>query len=352
MINLHTRYERQIDEAFTTDSLIRGRLSNKYNFTGVKTIRVSQLQTVPMNDYKRYGTNRFGDPTEMQDIVQEMTLSRERSFSMTIDDGNNQDQQGIKEAARALRAQIRERAVPDMDKYAFAQLAAKAGKIAGNATALSKSNIVDRITEGTEFMNDSEVPHDNRILYVSAKAYRMLRLSDEFIHIDKMGEKSLRKGTVGRFDNMEVVEVPKSRWPENVNFIIVYKNSAILPVKMDKTNTHNNPPHIGGNLLEGRQYYDLFVLAAKANGVYVEVNTAAGAATVLEAPTIDAATGAITAGEGETAYYTVDGSDPRYSMSRTPGASAGVQPAGTVIKAYVEKIDSFPSPVATATVAE
>ena len=57
--------------------------------------------------------------------------------------------------------------------------------------------------------------------------------------------------------------------------------------------------------------------------MYVDVTTG-GSVTVLAAPTIAKAGGAITAAEGATAYYTTDGTDPRYSLT----AKAGTAPTG------------------------
>lgn len=100
--------------------------------------------------------------------------------------------------------------------------------------------------------------------------------------------------------------------------------------------------------MEGRQYYDCFVFGAKADGIYVEVNTGTGAGTVLTAPTINASTGAITAASGCTVKFTTDGSDPRYSASAKVGTSAGTG-VGVVVKAYQYKEGAFPSPVGEAT---
>ncbi|MBC8537274.1 N4-gp56 family major capsid protein [Feifania hominis] len=347
-INLHDKYANKIQTVFTTQSLIAGRLSTEYDFSGVKTVKVMTPQTVPMNDYTRTGSNRYGTPVEMEDIVQEMTLTQDKSFSLTVDKGNNLDQNGLKAAGKMLALQISERAVPTMDKYVFAALAQKAGKVVGNSTALSKTNVCDRISEGTLYLDDKEVPQDNRTLYVSNTTYKYLKHSDEFLGVDELAKTALAKGQVGQYDNMAVIKVPAGRWPANVNFMIVYKNSATAPVKLNDTKLHQDPPGISGNLLEGRQYYDCFVFGAKCDGVYVEVDTTSGKGTVLAAPTIAAATGAITPPSGATVKFTIDGSDPRYSHTAQVGTAAGTG-AGVVVKAYAYKDGAYPSPVAETT---
>lgn len=348
-INLHEKYASQIQEMFVKESMTTGLLSGNYDFTGVKTVKITTPLTVPMTDYTRTGANRYGTPKEMEDVVQEMTLTQDKSFSITIDKGNNADQNGVKAAGKMLALQIKEQAVPTMDRYNFAALANKAGKIVGNSTALSKTTVCERITAGTTFMDDAEIPSDNRVLYVPSDTYAKLRLSDEFQKCDTLLNKSLSKGQVGTYDGMTVIKVPAGRWVANVNFMIVHKSAGCAPVKLNDTKIHTDPPGISGNLLEGRQYYDLFVFAAKCNGVYVEVNTASGAGTITTTPTIADSTGAFSGVSGGTYYYTTDGSDPRYSMTRKVGTAPDVTSSGTVVKVYAEKSGQFPSAVATKT---
>lgn len=100
------------------------------------------------------------------------------------------------------------------------------------------------------------------------------------------------------------------------------------------------------NLLEGRQYYDCFVLGAKSMGVYAEVNTGSGGGVVLAAPAVTAA-GAVTVAEGATAFYTTDGTDPRYSLTAKAGSSITAA-KGAVMKVYQTAEGKYPSPVTTA----
>ncbi len=344
-INLHEVYAKEIQTKFTRESLLNGRLSNLYTFSGVKTVNVTTPLTVPMVDYTRSGANRYGDPVEMQDVVQEMTLTQDKSFALTIDKGNNLDQNGVKAAGKMLSLQLEEQAIPVMDTYCFDQLAHKAGKIVGSETAISKSNICSRITAGTTFLDDAEVPVEDRTLFLTGTTYALLRMSDEFQKCDALLHTAIAKGQVGTYDGMAVVKVPESRFPANVNFIIVHKSAACAPVKLNDTKLHEDPPGISGSLLEGRQYYDLFVFGAKANGVYVDVNTASGKATVCADPAISTA-GALSCGTtGATIYYTTDGSDPRYSKSAKAGSTSDVTASGTRVRAFATKDGCFASGV-------
>ncbi|MEG0090886.1 MAG: hypothetical protein RSA20_03630, partial [Oscillospiraceae bacterium] len=220
-------YTQDMHKGCVDTSLAASHLTNEYAFTGAKAVRVSTPLTVPMNDYTRTGANRYGNPTELKDITQEMTVTQDKSFALTIDKGNAQDKKTAQNfGTQMLMRQMTERAIPEFDKYIFEVLSHKGGTIVGNATALTKANIVDRIADGGVVMDDGEISQTDRTLFISAEGYKLLKLSDEFIATEKLGEKALCKGVVGEFDNMKVVKVPKGRWPLNVNFIIAQKSSA------------------------------------------------------------------------------------------------------------------------------
>ena len=77
---------------------------------------------------------------------------------------------------------------------------------------------------------------------------------------------------------------------------------------------HNDPVGVSGALIEGRHYYDAFVLGAKSNGVYALVQKSSK----LTAPILAFSSQTVTATKPSGAdemRYTVDGTDPRYSDS-------------------------------------
>ena len=351
MITFGEKFAKTIQPYFVNESVVTNRLSGEYEFSGAKTVKVLTPLTIPMADYTAEGSNRYGDPVEMQDIVQEMTLTQDKAFSLTIDKGNYDDQAFLKNAAKMVGVQMAERAVPLMDTYILRRLAEGAGKIVPQAAALSKSTVCAEISAGTEVLDDAEVPQADRTLFVSAAVYRLLKHSDEFLAVEQLGAEALRRGVIGRYDNMDVVKVPKKRLPAFLNFMIVHKKSAVAPVKISETNLHSNPPGISGTLIEGRQYYDCFVFGVKCDGIYVNVGAASGEATVCASPAISAS-GAITcATPGAAINYTTDGSVPRFSPSAKTGAQSDVTAPGTVVRAFAFKDAGgfYPSPVAEKT---
>lgn len=271
-------------------------------------------------------------------------MTQDKSFSGVIDKGNNMDQ-SINKAGKFLGVEMSEEVIPAYDKYCFGRLCMLAGKIVGSTDAVSGTNVIKRMSAARKWMLDRKVPLKGRTWYVRSDVFTALVECDQFKNLEKLGTKAVAQGQVGELFGAPVVEVPEDYLSAGVNFILLHKRAATAPEKIHDCKTHIDPPGISGNLVEGRFYYDLFVYGHKADGVYVDVTTG-GSVTVLAAPTIAKAGGAITAAEGATAYYTTDGTDPRYSLT----AKAGTAPTGgkgVVVKAYQVKDGAFPSPVAT-----
>ena len=130
-INLASKYSDQIAEVFTRSSFIKGKTAETFDLTGVKTLKVYTPITVEEVDYDRDGgLGRYGAVTEMQDVVQELTMTQDKAFTLTIDKGNNLDQNLVKNAADMLRLQLSEKSTPSADKYAFKRFVTMAGTIA------------------------------------------------------------------------------------------------------------------------------------------------------------------------------------------------------------------------------
>ena len=346
-IYLDSKDLKQLDQYFTQASIFKGRLSDDYDFSGVDTVRVHTILTVPMNNYTRSGANRYGSPTELEDIVQSMKLTRDRSFAVTIDKGNRLQGGGRTEAGKVMRAQLDEKAIPDYDGYVAGVLCNKGGQLHKEAAAISKSNIAEMVLAGNVALDNKKVPRKNRTIYTTPANMALLRLAPEWSAIDRAAQEHLVMGKIGEFDGCDVVGVTPDIMPADVNFFIVYKESAVAPQQLNDTKIHQDPPGLSGDLLEGRNIYDCFVKQAKADGIYVSlVSTATQCATPTASQNSTTITLATTT-NGATIVYTRDGSDPRYSEHTFTGTSVTNVVTGEVIKAYALKAGAFDSAVLT-----
>ena len=346
-INLATKYSDKIAKKFQAETYLHGKLNGNYSFDGVKTVTIYTPITTALTDYTRSGIARFGTPTDVADEIQTLTLSKDRSFAKIIDKANNSEQLKIKKAGEIMNLQIKEQAGPEMDKHGFKTFSLNAGLVALN-TAPTKPTIVTVMADALTAMDNAFVPEDGRFIYLPATYYNMTRLSTEVLAVDPMAVKTLGKGVIAEFMGAMIVKVPDSYFPTNVWFLVVHKDCAFLPVKLETLRILTETAGIDGSLLEYHGMYDAYVVGAKASGVYVHCATALRVGATTITPT--GASHAITNATGSAViYYTLDGSDPRYSATRIVYASAVTLTNGQTIKAVGTKADMVNGAVAEAT---
>ena len=349
-VNLASKYANELAQMFTQKSVVDGVACKDYEFTGVKNLKVYTAVSQELNDYKRSGTNRYGEPKEAQDTVQDMIVEKDRSFSITVDKGNNSEQMGTKEASKILAIEMNEQAIPEMDKYALRKFIDYAGIVEEVAEEPSEDNIVKMLSDGMVKMGNKKVPPEGRYIFIGWSWFGMLRLSPQFIGVESLAKEALVKGAVGTFMGAQVITVPDDYLMKGENrayFLIVYKNSVLQPKKVQDYFIKENPAGINGALIEGRFIYDAFVIGAKCDGVYAAVE----AGSVQAAPEFSISGSNLTvASEGATKIrVTTDGSDPRYSDSAvetTSGGSISLAEGTFTAKAVAFDDEAFTSPVA------
>ena len=268
-VNLAAKYSSKVVERFKQKSLSAAFTNSDYEWNGVKTLTVYSIDTVELNDYTRSGTSRYGEPSELGDTKQEMSVTQDKAFTFTIDKGNNADQMNVKGAGKALAREIDEVIVPTEDTYVFGKIAAAAKGNGSSATAaITKTNAYEAFLNGQEKLDDASVPTEGRLAAVTSGFLKYLKLSDDFVKASELGQKMLVNGQVGEIDGVKIVKVPRRRMPENCEFIIAHPSVTTKAEKLDDYKIHQDPPGINGNLVEGRVYYDAFVLDAKKDGIY------------------------------------------------------------------------------------
>jgi N4-gp56 family major capsid protein len=264
-INLATKYSNEVIEKFKLGALTEGANVTKVDFVGAKTVKVYSIPTATMNDYSRTGSARYGTPSDLADTVQELTLGKDRSFTFVVDAGDNADQMGIKNAALALARQIDEVIIPEIDAYRIATLVAGAGTT--KTAALETDAYIDFLN-AVEVLDENKVPASGRIAFVTPAFYNSLKLSTSFVKASEMAQSMLIKGVVGEVDGVAIVKVPSSYFPTKTPFVMCHNTTLVSPIKLSDYTIHENPPGVNGVLVEGRVYYDAFVLDTLEKGVY------------------------------------------------------------------------------------
>ena len=276
-IELVTKYSPLVDELFATESKFRMVTNTDYEWTGAHTVKVYKVSTASMTDYGRSGPaegnwSRYGEVEGLDATTEELTLRKDRSFTFAIDKLDTDETGGAVAAGSALARQQRQVIIPEIDSYVFGIMANNAGNT--EYGELSKDNIYAAILDGTEALDNAEVPEGERFLIVSPSVYQLMKKSQDIVLDTNIGQDMRLKGVIANLDGLTVVRVPASRLPENCGFIMAHPVATVAPVKLEDYRIHLDPPGISGSLVEGRICYDAFVLDNKANAVYYHVNAA------------------------------------------------------------------------------
>lgn len=271
-INYASSFSKQTVQAFTLASLTRGALSGRADFVADsgKSVKIYTNGVATMNDYKRTGANRFGTPTDLENTVQEVTCTRERSFSTVLDALNVLDTGGtMEEAAAFLRRQIDEVITPEIDVYTLSKLAA--GADAGNVVTgtISKTNAYELFLDANAKLDEALTPMTDRKAWVSANAYKMLKLCDTYINKNDMGQDITMRGVIGELDGVPLIKTPAAYMPEGVDIIIAHKEAAAQPIRLEQFNIYPKTQGYSGPVVEGLVYYDAFVFNARKKSIAV-----------------------------------------------------------------------------------
>ncbi len=354
-INLTTKYAGHLEQAFSHDSYVKSHCKAKVDLLSAKSCRVYMLNTVPIVDYTRSGMSRYGTANDVQDTVVEYTMTQDKAFSGIVDKGDQSEQAISDKSGQWLRQQIRERVTPAADRYAFSRIV-KFGHVEGKDSAPGKHDIVPRVYDASVYMDEHLVPESGRVLWIRAQDYPKIILSDEWKGLDSLAGKQLPTGVVGQIAGFTVIKTPTERFPKDVYMIAAHERACAFPYKINDTKIHTDPPGLSGVLIEGRQTYDLFVLASKADAVYSEVK----AGLKLATPGLELSSGSasITCPGASEIWFTVDGSDPRFSMQWNPETMSGRRqytsatpvPRVGVLKAVAFADGKFTSDVAEKTI--
>lgn len=342
----HQRLMKGFEQHTETDSMFSHDLDME--FSGVYTVHVTSVVTEPLQDYDKSKSldkgSRYGAFKEVGDEVQTFEMTGDKSLNLTIDKGNNEGQFNMKKAGEVMGAETKEQIGPYLDKHRLRRWAEQGSHVL-LAAAPAKTNIIEAIMTQKDDMLDKYVP-DQLQLTIDRKYLRMIVLSEEYVRLENLGGKVLPKGTVGEFYGMAVKPMPASKMPANVPWMITHKSALIAPTKIKKFKGHVDPPGLNGDLIEFRMIQDAFVLGKKVDGCSVAVLP--GFVQTAPAIALSGAEATITATGAEATYYTVDGSDPRFSKTRKVYTAKVTLEAGQTIKAYSTGAGKYASALAEA----
>lgn len=274
--NYSAAHLKVVDERVYLESLTKGRLANdiRLDFNGKNSVTIYNVNTVAEVDYNRGELNasRFGALTEVGTGVQTLTLSQDKAFNAVIDRGNYEDSQMVTEAASFVKRQVREVITKNLDVYNLGILTSYAitntqGVIGG--TAVAYNTIYQLIIAQNAALDELLYPQDGRTLWITPTNYNLLKRDPEFVKGCDESVKDLKKGILGEVDGLTIVKVPASYLVTKFEFMITCKNVAVAVNKFNMIRTLDNDSNVDGWLVQGRRYFDCFILGQKATGIRI-----------------------------------------------------------------------------------
>lgn len=273
-IDLVTKFAPYTDEKFKAESKISLLTNQDFDFVGARIVKIYKISTAEMNDYIRhpvsdYAASRYGTVKDLDATTESFEMTRDRSFTFTIDklDADETNQQLT--AAKALARQLREVVIPEVDAYTYKAMATKAGN-KPDAVALTAENIYTEILKASKALDDEEVPETDRQLVVSPEVYQLMKRCKDITMETEIGNDLRIRGVIANLDGTNVIKVPAVRLPEHFGFMLAHPSATVAPTKLADYKIHQDPPGISGDLVEGRIVYDAFVLDNKTKAIYYQ----------------------------------------------------------------------------------
>lgn len=268
-INNASKFESKTSELLKVGRKTKDVTNQDWSWDGVNAINVYTLTDPTMGDYNASGSsNRYGNPTEVEDTTQTWTLSRDRAWAKIMDKKNVQDTMMVRRPGKYLAQATKNVLIPEMDTYII-QTIVTAGEVANRDdiaadSATTSANAYTNFTLINAEITDDEAPESGRVALMNASYYNFLKQSG-FVLASEKGQSTRHSGSLGVVDGCEVVIVPSGRMPANTDLVITHSSVTVAPEKLVDYTLHNNPQGISGQVLEYRHRYDAFVDSNKVN---------------------------------------------------------------------------------------
>lgn len=353
-IHFGEKFRTKLAEYFASKSVTDHAFNHNIDaeFVGSDVVHVYEIATTALSNYDKSkdpsSGSRFGNVVEVGDYCYSFRMTQDISLDRTVDRGNNDAQFNLKKTGAIMKAYTDQRIRPQKDSYRLRKWAEEAG-IHMELGVPTTATIVEQIITLHNAMIDEDVPEGEGTLYISRAYVKELQLADQWVGLDSLGGKTLPKGCPGMFDGLVVQPVSSRKFPANCYFAIFVKDSIIAPEKINTFRGIKDSENMDGDRLQYRCKYDAFVMPSKCYGAAV----ACAEGSVVAAPDVAIADGTatVTATDGATVYYTLDGSDPRYQSAdaKVYGTPVSVK-AGDVFRCCAKAAGKFTSAVVTSEV--
>ena len=287
-IVLAQKFQPILDEIYKAASLTArmDAQTKPVDFAGANVVKVFKTDPIGLGTYSRVSGYPAG---QVVGAWETMTLSIERGRAFVIDRMDDEETLGMAFGTLASEF-IRTEVAPELDAYRFAKYAGTSGIQTVAGATLDANSILTAIDAAKLALDQNEVPREGRLLYISDACLNLLEGKvSRFLANENVVDR-----TVNRFDGMEVIMVPQTRFytkvtlddgasvdaggysktsntGKDVNFMIIHPSSVLQVTKHAalKVFTPEENQTTDGWLVQYRIYHDAFVYDNKVKGIYL-----------------------------------------------------------------------------------
>ena len=266
--------------------------TGKLKFINAKTVQYPKISTSGLGNHSRNGSITAGDV----DVEYETkTLTLDRSRSLRVDSQDDVETLGVA-FGEAGRTFVNEHVVPELDATRFAKIYAATPASQKVPADLTDATIQSALDEAVFALDENEIPEENRILYMSNNAVRLL---ESLATVDKSIDFTKETTNVGMrvmsYKGIPIVKVPKARFytaitnydgttagqeaggyipavgSKEINFILAWKpaiQGAIVKHNPMRIFMAGSTAGVDAHQIDYRVYHDMVFMDNKVKGIY------------------------------------------------------------------------------------
>lgn len=291
-LNYATSYQQALDQAWPY-VLYFGKLyatpnNGRYKWTGANTIKIPTISTKGRVDADRDTISLA--QRNYDNSWTPLTLENFRKWSTLVHPMDIDETNFTTTIANITKVYNEEQKFPEMDAYTVSKIIAEWKALGGtpDTTTLTDANVLQVFNSLMLKMDNSRVPANGRILYVTPEVQRLINMCKEIIRHTEVKDSSKRVSTeIIGIDLVDIVPVPselmgtlydftqgwkKEEDSANVNMLLIHPMAVITPVKYSFSQL--DQPSAGS---EGKwvyyeeSYEDVFVLKNKKDGIQANI---------------------------------------------------------------------------------
>lgn len=247
--------------------------ADRVQFEGANVVKLPKIAFgAGLGDYSRT-SGYVGLDSEL--TWDTYTLSQDKGNKLPIDVMDLEETKQSEGIIKFVNEYVRQVVVPAIDTYRFGKLASGAGTT--KALTLDASNVVDELLTADAAMTEAEVPEEGRLIFMSATKLQLLQSSSD---ISKYISYGMYDGKINNkvveFNGAKIITVPQARLGTDTQFLYVHPSAILTVVKHNPTYIVPRGQHTDGDFDVAlyRMYHDLFVVANKTKGIYLQTVTA------------------------------------------------------------------------------